>query len=75
MHRTLAAMVFVALLGATTPSSLLDQIWSLFSSFWSSTTLNSDEGIGWDPNGGSTPPEGTQSDEGIGWDPNGGGKS
>ena len=74
MHRTLAAMALVALLGATAPSSLLDRLWSLLSSFWSSTTLNSDEGIGWDPNGGTAPPR-TQSDEGIGWDPDGGGNS
>lgn len=71
MHRTLAAMALVALLGATAPSSLLDRLWSLFSSFWSST-LNSDVGVGWDPNGGSTPPERPQGDEGTGWDPNGG---
>ena len=74
MHRTLAAMALVALLGAAAPSSLLDRLWSLLSSFWSST-LNSDVGIGWDPNGGHTPPTGTQSDEGVGWDPYGGGKS
>lgn len=74
MHRTLATMALVTLLGATAPSSLLDQIWSLFSSFWSST-LNSDAGIGWDPYGGNTPPEGAQGDAGIGWDPYGGGKS
>lgn len=70
MHRTLAALTLVAFLG-TTPPSLLDQIWSLLSSFWSSETVDGDEGIGWDPNGATTPPK-PQSDEGIGWDPNGG---
>lgn len=73
MHRTLAATVLVVLLGATSPSSLLDRFWSLFSSFWSST-LNSDEGVGWNPDSGNTPPTKTQADEGIGWDPYGGGR-
>lgn len=75
MHRTLAALALVAVLGATAPTRLLDQLWSLLSSLWSSDTLNSDEGIGWDPDGGNKPappPDGAKTDEGIGWDPNGG---
>jgi hypothetical protein len=64
-------MALVALLGAAAPSSLLDRLWSLFSSFWSSTALKSEEGIGWDPYGSNNPPQKPQGDEGIGWDPDG----
>lgn len=71
MHRTLAALALVAVLGAPAPASLFDQLWSLLSSFWSSDTLDGDEGIGWDPDGGNLPPQKPQGDEGIGWDPDG----
>jgi hypothetical protein len=78
MHRTLIATVLVGFLSAATPSSLLDQIWSLMASLWTESP-SSDAGCGWDPNGrcwpadsGSKPIENTQTKAGCGWDPNGG---
>jgi hypothetical protein len=73
-------------LGFTSPSSLVDTIWSHFASLWQGTeagcgadpngslpaSLNhSDEGGGCDPNGGCLPASTDHADEGCGMDPNG----
>ena len=84
MHRTLVATVLSGFLAVTAPSSLLERLWFLVSSFWDSP-LESDIGCGWDPNGGCKPTQQSQGQEevggqfqraeaesGCGWDPNGG---
>ena len=83
MHRTLLATVLTGFLAVTAPTSLLDRLWLLVSSFWNSP-LETDIGCGWDPNGGCKPTQQSGGQEevggalqhaeakiGCGWDPNG----
>ena len=72
MRQPLAAVALTAFLlnPAFGPSSLLDPLWSLLSSFWSAPE-SVDEGCGMDPYGRCIPETKGQSDEGIGWDPYG----
>lgn len=65
MRRTFVAVALTSSLLTATPN-LLNQIWSLFASFWGAPA-DSKAGFGWDPNG---IPQ-AQPKEGFGWDPNG----
>jgi hypothetical protein len=68
MHKTLTALALALSLGFTSPSGLLDPLWSRLSSLWNST----DEGCGADPNGCLPAPQPrSQQKEGGGWDPDG----
>jgi hypothetical protein len=68
MHKTLTALALALSLGFTSPSSLLDPLWSRLSSLWNST----DEGCGADPDGCLPAPQPrSQQKEGGGCDPNG----
>jgi hypothetical protein len=71
MHRTLTATVLAGFLIATAPSGLFDHFWDLLSTFWDTACVTTDEGCGWDPNGGDTSTS-DEGDAGRGWDPNGG---
>lgn len=67
MHRTLMALALALSLGFTSPSTLLDPLWSGLSSLWNSTK----EGGGCDPNGRCLPAPPAYADEGGGCDPDG----
>jgi hypothetical protein len=69
MHRTTLALAVTLSLLASAPQGnpLLEPLWALLSSVWS--TASADVGCGMDPNGACSPQPEPQGDIGCGMDP------